>query len=67
MILQRAQRAQLGAWPVRDRQAKLLVIDGLRSVRDLWQDEAMLREFMYDLNVGMAAAVGAIGLTSEES
>ena len=41
---------------VRDRQAKLLVIDGLRSIRDLWQDEAMLREFLYELNVGMAAA-----------
>jgi circadian clock protein KaiC len=41
---------------VRERQANLLVIDGLRSIRDLWQDEAMLREFLYELSAGMATA-----------
>jgi circadian clock protein KaiC len=40
---------------VRDRKARLLVVDGLRSVRDLWQDEAKLREFFYELSVGLAA------------
>ena len=40
---------------VRERKAKLLVIDGLRAVRDLWHDEAMLRDFLYDLVVGLAA------------
>jgi circadian clock protein KaiC len=40
---------------VRERKARLLVVDGLRSVRDLWQDEAKLREFFYELSVGLAA------------
>lgn len=40
---------------VRERKARLLVVDGLRSVRDLWQDEAKLREFFYELAVGLAA------------
>ncbi|WP_224241634.1 ATPase domain-containing protein [Hyalangium gracile] len=39
---------------VRERKARLLVVDGLRSVRDLWQDEAKLREFFYELAVGLA-------------
>lgn len=39
---------------VRERKARLLVVDGLRSVRDLWQDEAKLREFFYELSVGLA-------------
>jgi circadian clock protein KaiC len=41
---------------VRERKAGLLVIDGLRSIRDLWQDEAKLREFFYELAVGLAAS-----------
>lgn len=41
---------------VRERKAKLLIVDGLRSVRDLWQDEAKLREFFYELSVGLAAS-----------
>jgi circadian clock protein KaiC len=40
---------------IRERKARLLVVDGLRSVRDLWQDEAKLREFFYELSVGLAA------------
>lgn len=50
---------------VRDRGAKILFIDGLRSIRDLWQNEAMLREFLYDLNVALAAA-DCIGLITTE-
>ena len=50
---------------VRERGAKLLFIDGLRSIRDLWQNESMLREFLYDLNVALSAA-DCIGLISTE-
>jgi circadian clock protein KaiC len=50
---------------IRERRAGLLFIDGLRSVRDLWQDEARMRDFLYDLNVGLAN-LGAIGLFSTE-
>ena len=50
---------------VRERKAKLLVLDGLRSIRDLWQDEAMLREFFYELNVGLAT-VDCVGIYATE-
>jgi circadian clock protein KaiC len=50
---------------VRERGAKLLFIDGLRSLRDLWQNESMLREFLYDLNVALSSA-DCIGLISTE-
>jgi len=50
---------------VRDRGAKLLFIDGLRGIRDLWDNESMLREFMYDLNVGLNAA-DCVGLFTTE-
>jgi circadian clock protein KaiC len=40
---------------VRERKARFLVVDGLRSIRDLWQDEAKLREFFYELSVGLAS------------
>jgi len=50
---------------VRERGAKLLFIDGLRSIRDLWQNESMLREFLYDLNVALSAA-DCVGLISTE-
>ncbi|ATB30572.1 circadian clock protein KaiC [Melittangium boletus DSM 14713] len=50
---------------VRERGAKLLFIDGLRSIRDLWQDEAMLREFLYELGIGLAA-MDCIGLFTTE-
>jgi circadian clock protein KaiC len=53
----------LGA--VRERAASLLVIDGLRSMRDLWQDEARLREFFYELGTGLAA-VDCVGLLTTE-
>jgi circadian clock protein KaiC len=50
---------------VRERGAKLLFIDGLRAVRDLWQDEARLREFLYELSIGLAAA-DCVGLFTTE-
>ncbi|MDB4968096.1 MAG: Circadian clock protein KaiC [Myxococcales bacterium] len=50
---------------VRERGAKMLFIDGLRSIRDLWQNEPLLREFLYDLNVGLSVA-DCIGLFSTE-
>lgn len=50
---------------VRERGAKLLFLDGLRSIRDLWHDEARLREFLYDLSIGLAA-VDCIGLFTTE-
>ncbi|MEZ0229426.1 MAG: RAD55 family ATPase [Planctomycetota bacterium] len=40
---------------VHARGSKLLFIDGLRSIRDLWQDESKVREFMYELSVGLSA------------
>jgi circadian clock protein KaiC len=50
---------------VRQRRARLLFIDGLRAIRDLWQDEAKLREFLYELGIGLSAA-DCIGLFTTE-
>ncbi|WPB74983.1 ATPase domain-containing protein [Archangium violaceum] len=50
---------------VRERGAKLLFLDGLRSIRDLWQDEARLREFLYELGIGLSAT-DCIGLFTTE-
>lgn len=50
---------------VTDRKAKLLFVDGLRSVRDLWQNEGKLRDFFYELNVGLAQH-DAIGIFTTE-
>jgi KaiC/GvpD/RAD55 family RecA-like ATPase len=50
---------------VRERSAKLIFIDGLRSVRDLWRNEAILREFLYEIGVGLAAA-DCVGLLTTE-
>ena len=50
---------------VRERKAGLLFIDGLRSIRDLWTDEARLREFLYELGIGLAAS-NCIGLFTTE-
>lgn len=41
---------------VQSRRAGTLFVDGLRALRDLWQDEARLREFMHELTVGVSAA-----------
>lgn len=50
---------------MRERKAKLLFVDGLRSLRDLWNNEAKLRDFLYELNVGLAQ-LEAIGLFTTE-
>ncbi|MFP2911964.1 RAD55 family ATPase [Pyxidicoccus sp. 3LFB2] len=50
---------------VRKRGAKLLFIDGLRAIRDLWQDEAKLREFLYELGIGLSAA-DCVGMFTTE-
>lgn len=50
---------------VKERKAKLLFIDGLRSLRDLWQNEAKLRDFLYEINVGLAQ-LEAVGLFTTE-
>jgi circadian clock protein KaiC len=50
---------------VRERGAKMLFLDGLRSIRDLWQDEARLREFLYELGIGLSA-MDCIGIFTTE-
>lgn len=50
---------------MRERKAKLLFVDGLRSLRDLWQNEAQLRDFLYELNVGIAQLDAIALLTTE--
>lgn len=50
---------------MKERKAKLLFIDGLRSLRDLWQHEGKLRDFLYELNVGLSH-IEAISLFTTE-
>src|SRR5437762_2622949 len=50
---------------VRSHSAKVLFIDGLRSIRDLWRDESTFREFLYEIGVGVAAANCIALLTTE--
>jgi circadian clock protein KaiC len=50
---------------VRERGARLLFMDGIRSLRELWQDESKLREFLYELAVGLSASE-CIGLFTSE-
>ncbi|HVV51084.1 MAG TPA: ATPase domain-containing protein [Polyangia bacterium] len=50
---------------IRERKASLLFVDGLRSLRDLWQDESAIRKFLYDLSVGLAQADCTALLTTE--
>jgi circadian clock protein KaiC len=50
---------------VREHGAKLLFIDGLRAIRDLWQDEAMLREFLYELGIGLST-LDCVGIFTTE-
>lgn len=50
---------------VRQRKARLLFIDGLRAIRDLWQNEAQLREFLYELGIALSAA-DCVGLFTTE-
>jgi circadian clock protein KaiC len=50
---------------MKERKASMLFIDGLRSIRDLWQNEAKLRDFLYELNVGLSQ-YNAVGLITTE-
>jgi circadian clock protein KaiC len=50
---------------MRERKARLLFIDGLRSVRDLWQDESKMRDFLYEFGVALAQ-LDAIALITTE-
>lgn len=50
---------------VREHGAKLLFIDGLRAIRDLWQDEAQLREFLYELGIGLST-MDCVGVFTTE-
>jgi circadian clock protein KaiC len=40
---------------VRERKARMLVIDGLRALRDVWHDEPTVREFLAELGIGLAS------------
>lgn len=50
---------------IRERGARLLFVDGVRAIRDLWENESMFREFLYDLNVSLNAA-DCIGVLTTE-
>ncbi|HUS68949.1 MAG TPA: ATPase domain-containing protein [Kofleriaceae bacterium] len=50
---------------VRERKADLLYLDGARSLRDMWNNESKLREFLYELNIGLAQS-GTTGLITTE-
>ena len=50
---------------VREHKASILCLDGLRAVRELWCDEAKLREFLYELGVGLASMNCVAVYTSE--
>lgn len=40
---------------IRERRARLLVVDGLRSLRDVWREEAPIREFLAEVGVGLSS------------
>jgi circadian clock protein KaiC len=40
---------------IRDRGATLFVLDGMRAIRDVWSRESDLRDFLYELNIGLFA------------
>ena len=50
---------------VREHRATFLLLDGLRAIRELWRDEAKLREFLYEIGVAMAAMNCVALYTSE--
>lgn len=52
---------------VRERKARLLVLDGLRSLRDVWQNEATVREFLAEIGVGLATNDCTAVLTLESA
>src|SRR5262245_17761040 len=51
---------------VRERKAKLLVLDGLAALRESWKDESQVRELVNELGAGLAQAECAAILTSAE-
>src|SRR4051812_14928481 len=51
---------------VRERKARLLVLDGLNVVREAWRDEPQLRELVNELGAGLAQSDCAALLTSSE-
>jgi circadian clock protein KaiC len=51
---------------VRERKAKLLVLDGLNAVREAWKDEPQVRELVNELGAGLAQSDCAAILTSAE-
>jgi circadian clock protein KaiC len=50
---------------MRERKASMLIVDGLRSLRDLWHDDAMLRDFLYETGVGLSQ-MDAISIITTE-
>jgi circadian clock protein KaiC len=50
---------------VREHRAQFLLLDGLRAIRELWRDEAKLREFLYEVGVALAA-VNCVGIYTSE-
>jgi circadian clock protein KaiC len=52
---------------VREQRAQLLVIDGIRSLRDIWRDESQIREFLSELGVGLSSHDCTAVLTLEAS
>lgn len=52
---------------VRERKAKLLVLDGLAALRESWKDEAQVRELVNELGASLSQHDCAALLTSAES
>lgn len=50
---------------VRETGAQFLIVDGIRAIRDLWHDDATVREFFYELGVGLATA-NCLGIYTAE-
>jgi circadian clock protein KaiC len=50
---------------VREIGAKFLILDGIRALRDLWHDDAQVREFFYELGVGLAT-MDCLGIYTAE-
>lgn len=45
--------------------AKFLILDGIRALRDLWHDDAQVREFFYELGVALAS-MNCLGIYTAE-
>ncbi|HYV44956.1 MAG TPA: ATPase domain-containing protein [Myxococcaceae bacterium] len=51
---------------VRERKARLLILDGLNAVREAWKDEPQVRELVNELSAGLAQSDCAAVLTTAE-